>query len=85
MLGEIGAENRAVNFINSVLKLDGDKVLSVKFLPESIFSVNNLSRAIQNDIKIEGLCKTSYGKHFIVEIQRKKLKSMVVLQLTRNR
>ena len=73
MLGESGAENRAVSFINSVLKLDGDKVLSVKFVPESFYSVDNLSRAIQNDIKIEGLCKTSLGKRFIVEIHRKRV------------
>ena len=32
-----------------------------------------MSRAIRNDIKIEGVCETSHGKRFIVEIQRKRI------------
>jgi hypothetical protein len=73
LLGERGAENRAVSFLNAVLELDGDKVETVNFVPESHTSLDGLSRAIRNDIKIEGVCETSRGKRFIVEIHRKRI------------
>jgi len=73
LLGERGAEPRAISFLNAVLDLDGDKVESVKFVPESLKSVDGLTRAVANDIKIEGFCKTTRGKRFIVEIQRKRV------------
>ena len=60
LLGERGADPRAISFLNAVLDLDGDKVESVEFVPE--FLIGN---------KIEGLCETTRGKRFIVEIQRK--------------
>ena len=73
LLGERGAEPRAISFLNAVLDLDGDKVESVKFVPESLKSVDGLTRAVENDIKIEGVCETTGGKRFIVEIQRKRV------------
>ena len=70
LLGERGAEPRAISFLNAVLDLDGDKVESVKFVPESLKSVDGLTHAVANGIKIEGVCETTGGKRFIVEIQR---------------
>ncbi len=71
LLGENGAEHRAISFLNAALRLkaDGDRIVGIEFLHTSIGSVNN------HTIKIQGLCSTSAGHTFLVEIQKSRIPS----------
>lgn len=70
LLGEEGAERRAISFLNAVLRLeaDGDRIKHIQFLDGSRNSVDN--RAIHFDVKIQGLCSTHAGHTFLVEMQK---------------
>jgi predicted transposase/invertase (TIGR01784 family) len=69
LLGEKGAEDRAISFLNAALRLktDGDRIERIQFLDQSIVSTS--SRTIHFDVKIQGLCSTYAGPTFIVEMQ----------------
>ena len=73
LLGEKGAEDRAISFLNAALRLktDGDRIKRIQFLDRSIVSTN--SRTIHFDVKIQGLCSTYAGHTFIVEMQKSRI------------
>jgi predicted transposase/invertase (TIGR01784 family) len=70
LLGEEGAERRAISFLNAVLRLkeDGDRIKQIQFLDRSLYSLDN--RAIHFDVRIQGLCSTYAGHTFLVEMQK---------------
>ena len=70
LLGEEGAERRAISFLNAVLRLkeDGDRIKQIQFLDRSLYSLDN--RAIHFDVRIQGLCSTYAGHTFRVEMQK---------------
>ena len=53
LLGEKGAEGRAISFLNAVLRLkeDGDRIKHIQFLDRSLYSPEN--RAIHFDVKVQ--------------------------------
>ena len=73
LLGEMGAEDRAISFLNAALRLetDGDRIERIQFLDRSIVSTE--SRTIHFDVKIQGLCSTYAGHTFIVEMQKSRI------------
>ena len=77
LLGEKGAEHRAISFLNAALRLktDGDRIERIQFLDRSIFAVNN--RTIHFDVKIQGLCSTYAGHTFLVEMQKFRIPSHI--------
>ena len=64
-LGEKGADNRAISFLNAALRLktDGDRIKRIQFLDRSKFSINSCS--IHVDVKIHGLSSTYAGHNFM--------------------
>ena len=70
LFGEIGAENRAISFLNAVLghNSEADRIKKIQFLDRSLISVKG--RSIHYDIKIQGLCETYSGHSFIIEMQK---------------
>jgi len=77
LLGEEGAERRAISFLNAVLRLkaDGDRIKHIQFLDRSLYSLDN--RAIHFDVKIRGLCSTHAGHTFLVEMQKFRVPSHI--------
>jgi hypothetical protein len=75
LLGEKGAEDRAISFVNAALRLktDGDRIERNNFLDRSVVSPDN--RAIHFDVKIQGLCSTYSGHTFSVEMQKARISS----------
>jgi len=75
LLGEEGAEHRAISFLNAALRLntDGDRIERIQFLKRSIVPIN--IRTILFDVKIQGLCSTYAGHTFLVEIQKFRIPS----------
>ena len=61
LLGEEGAERRAISFLNAVLRLkaDGDRIKHIQFLDRSLYSLDN--RAIHFDVKIRGCAALMLG------------------------
>jgi hypothetical protein len=77
LLGEKGAEDRTISFLNAALrfKTDGERIERIQFLDRSIFSID--IRSIHFDVKIQGLCSTYAGHTFLVEIQRLRIPSRI--------
>ena len=77
LLGEKGAEDRAISFLNAALRLktDGDRIERIQFLDRSIVSTE--SRTIHFDVKIQGLCSTYAGHTFLVEMQKFRVPSHI--------
>lgn len=76
LLGEKGAEDRAISFLNAALRLtDGDRIERIQFLDRSLVSPDN--RTIHFDVKIQGLCTTYAGHTFIVEMQKARISSHI--------
>ena len=77
LLGEKGAEDRAISFLNAALRLktDGDRIQRIQFLDRSLVSTD--SRTIHFDVKIQGLCSTYAGHTFIVEMQKARISSHI--------
>ena len=70
LLGEKGAEDRAISFLNAALRLktDGDRIEHIQFLDP--FKVSMPRRSIHFHVEIKGLCKTYGGQSFLFEMQR---------------
>jgi hypothetical protein len=70
LLGESGAEARAISFLNAVLapKKTDDRIKSIRYLDGTLTSA--VDRTLHFDIKIEGLCETFNGQRFIIEMQK---------------
>ncbi len=77
LLGEEGAESRAISFLNAALRLKahGDRIKQIKFLDRSLYSFD--TRAIHFDVKIQGLCSTHAGSTFLVEMQKFRIPSHI--------
>jgi predicted transposase/invertase (TIGR01784 family) len=75
LLGEEGAEPRAVSFLNAVFqpKTDEDRIKDIRYLDGTMHSV--VDRTLHFDVKIEGLCETFAGQRFIVEMQKARIPS----------
>lgn len=65
LLGEEGAERRAISFLNAVLRLkeDGDRIKQIQFLDRSLYSLDN--RAIHFDVRIQGCAALMLGTLFL--------------------
>lgn len=73
LMGEAGAEKRAISFINAVLNLpNDDEVIAIKYLESS--DMRTEDRSIHFDVKIECTCETKLGNRFIVEMQKARFK-----------
>jgi predicted transposase/invertase (TIGR01784 family) len=77
LLGEKGAEDRAISFLNAALRLktDGDRIERIQFLDRSVVSPEN--RTVHFDVNIQGLCSTYSGHTFIVEMQKARISSHI--------
>jgi hypothetical protein len=69
LMGEKGAENRIMSFINAVLNLpDNERIMELQYLNPSDEQPDD--RNIHFDTTIECTCFTNKGNRFIVEIEK---------------
>ncbi len=70
LFGEEGGEHRTISFLNAVfnLKSHADKIKSIRYLKNT--SPIRGCQDIDFDVRIEVLCTTFDGHHFIVQMQK---------------
>lgn len=75
LLGEEGAENRAISFLNALFQpqTNDERIKAIRYLDRTLNST--LDRTLHFDVKIEGVCETYAGQRFIVEMQKARIPS----------